>query len=291
MRAAIIVDQGTNPSLLKFTETKLFFDSKNECRDLVDDCFVASTVDQAIELANSLEEFDNIFIIQTGYFLTSYFLNTSTNWNKINIIDETNPGVIKYDPDTYIGFDRRCKYEPKSKQLYIVENMLRAILAARKSVYLENTEPVTTNADISKVEHLFGLASGWKTLHLAKTIGFENLKSITVYDFNPLQLEYAQDLHASPTIPITVKEYKNSIGKYQVPDWITQDLWSQWHNYPVTFKIIDLFQTPVFPPNSLVWISNVFRFEPTLFQYGWQEAKVAREKLHNANKDSIIIVK
>lgn len=291
MKAAIIVDQGTNLSLLKFTETKLFFDSKNKCRDLVDDCFVSPTVEQAVELANTLDAFDNIFIIHTGYFLTSYFLTTVKEWNRINIIQSTDPGVILYDPDTYIGFDKRCKYEPASKQLYIVENMLRAILAAKKSVYLENTELVTTDADIASVEHLFGLASGWKTLHLAKTIGFENLQSITVYDFNPLQLEYAQQLHASPTIPTVIEEYKNSIGQYQVPDWITQDLWTQWHNYPVQFKIIDLFQTPAFPPNSLVWISNVFKFEPTLFHYGWQVAKEAKEKLHNANKESIIITK
>jgi hypothetical protein len=289
MRAVIIVDAGTNPSLLKFTETKLFFDSNNQYRELVDDCFVAPTTNAAVELANTLVDFSTIFIIQSGYFLTSYFLNTVKLWPRVNIIKETDPGVIIYDSDTYIGFDHRCKYEPESKQLYIVENMLRAVLVAKKSVYLENTEPVTTAADIAGVKHLFGLASGWKTLHLANTIGFENLRSITVYDFNPIQLEYAKDLHASATIPTIIKEYKNSIGHYQVPIWINQELWQKWHNYPVEFKIIDLFKTPVFPPNSLVWISNVFKFEPTIFQYGWQAVKEAREKLHNANKDSIII--
>jgi hypothetical protein len=289
MRAAIIVDNGSNPALLRFTETKLFFDSKNQSRDLVDDCFITASTEAAVNLAETLTNFETIFIIQTGYFLTSYFLTTGKLWAKINIIKETDPGIIKYDSDTYIGFDRRCKYEPKSKQLYIVENMLKAILAAQKSIYLENTEPVTTKTNITGTDHLYGLASGWKTLHLAKTIGFENLKSITVYDFNPLQLAYAQELHSAPTVPTSVKEYKNSIGQYQVPGWINHELWQQWHNYPVEFKIIDLLKTPVFPPNSLVWISNVFKFEPTIFQYGWQYLKEARKKLHSANKTSIII--
>jgi hypothetical protein len=289
MRAAIIVDNGANTTLLRFTETKLFFDSKNQSRDLVDDCFVTTSTEAAVNLAETLTNFETIFIIQTGYFLTSYFLTTGKLWAKVNIIKETDPGVIKYDSDTHIGFDRRCKYEPNSKQLYIVENMLKAILAAKKSIYLENTEPITTKANITGVDHLYGLASGWKTLHLAKTIGFENLRSITVYDFNPLQLAYAQELHAAPTVPASIKEYKNTIGQYQVPGWINHELWQEWHNYPVEFKIIDLLKTPVFPPNSLVWISNVFKFEPTIFQYGWQYLKEARKKLHSANKTSIII--
>jgi hypothetical protein len=287
MRAAIIVDSGSNESLLRFTETKLFFDAKNQSRALVDDCFVVATKDQAMLLATTLTEFTTIFIIKSGYFLTSTFAKTHKTTQGIVVVEEVEGLVIKYDSDTYIGFNKRCKYPPTSKQLYIVENMLKSCLAARKSIYFENTESLS--CIVPQVEHLYGLASGWKTLHLAKSIGFENLKSITVYDLNPVQLSYAQQLHQSPTVPLSVADCKNKIGNYSVPDWIDDDLWNQWHSYPVQFEQTDLFQTPRFRPNSLIWISNVFKFEPTLFQYGWQKVKEAKTMLHNENKNSIII--
>ena len=287
MRAAIIIDPGSNNSLLRFTETKLFFDAKNQSRDLVDDCFTVATKDQARALATTLTEFKTIFIIESGYFLTSTFAEKYKATQGILMVEETEGLVIKYDSDTYIGFDKRCKYPPASKQLYIVENMLKSCLVAKKSIYFENTEELPKS--VPRVDHLYGLASGWKTLHLAKSIGFENLKSITVYDVNLLQLAYAQRLHQNPTIPFGVDDCKNKIGTYSVPDWLDNAMWSRWHNYPIQFKQIDLFQTPKFPPNSLVWISNVFKFEPTLFQYGWKRVKEAKKILHNENKDAIII--
>jgi hypothetical protein len=289
MRAAIIVDTGINESLLRFTETKLFFDAKNKNRNLVDDCFIAASESDALILANTLIKFETIFIIKSGYYLTTTFDHKHKTSKGIILVDEVEGSVIKYDPDTYIGFNKRCNYPPLSKQLYIVENMLKAIISAKKSVYLENTENLLASAPA--VDHLYGLASGWKTFHLAKLIGFENLKSITVYDINPLQLEYAKKLHASPTIPISVDDYKNKHGTYLVPDWITQELWDQWHSYPVKFEVIDLLSTPTqtFLSNSLIWVSNVFKFEPTIFQYGWQNIKEAKSRLLLATKASIII--
>jgi hypothetical protein len=289
MRAAIIVDTGISKSLLRFTETKLFFDAKNQNRDLVDDCFVAASEADALTLANTLTDFETIFIIKSGYFLTTTFDHEHKTSKGVILVEEVEGSVIKYDSDTYVGFNKRCKYPPLSKQLYIVENMLKAIISAKKSVYLENTE--TLLAFAPAVDHLCGLASGWKTLHLAKLIGFENLKSITVYDINPLQLEYAKKLHASPTIPQSVDDYTNKYGTYSPPTWIDQELWRQWHSYPVKFEIIDLLgvPTPTFLSNSLIWVSNVFKFEPTIFQYGWQNIKEAKSRLLLANKDSTII--
>lgn len=289
MRAAIIIDTGMNESLLRFTETKLFFDAKNQGRELVDDCFVAASESDALIFANTLTNFETIFIIKSGYFLTTAFDRMHRTTKGIILVNEVEGSVIKYNPDTYIGFNKRCNYPPMSKQLYIVENMLKAIISARKSVYLENTEGMLTSVPLA--DHLCGVASGWKTFHLATLIGFENLKSIIIYDINPLQLEYAKKLHASPTIPLSIDNYKNKHGTYSLPTWINQELWSQWHSYPVKFKIIDLLSTPTqtFPSNSLIWVSNVFKFEPTIFQYGWQNIKEAKSRLLLANKDSTII--
>ena len=57
----------------------------------------------------------------------------------------------------------------------------------------------------------------------------------------------------------------------------------------VDFKIIDLYDTPVFPENSLIWISNVFNYEATLFTYGYEKTIYAKNRLHEMNNNSIIV--
>ena len=101
--------------------------------------------------------------------------------------------IIKFAPDTYVGVTKRCEYPQGSKQLYIIENLLKTIIRSKELVYVDNTEPL----DLKNISatHLYGLASGWKTVDLARHIGLNNLESITVYDRNQTQLDYAKWLH------------------------------------------------------------------------------------------------
>jgi hypothetical protein len=142
--------------------------------------------------------------------------------------------------------------------------------------------------DVTAVRHLYGLASGWKTAHLAYQIGLDNLETITVYDANPHQLEWAKKLHRFEQLPDKLDVPYHHVGEYNVPDW-PNEWWADWHRYPVRFETIDLLSAPEFPENSLVWISNVFKFEPLIFNLGWQRLKKHKKDLLNANKKSIII--
>lgn len=287
MRTAIIIDQGNNESLLRFTETKLFFDAKNQIRNLVDDCVVVKDHFQAQQVIGT-DPKQTYFVIPTGAFLTTKFAEKFKHTTGVHWIGIDHELVIPFDPDTHVGFKKRSKYPSQSKQLYIIENMLRQIIAAKKNVYVENTEFFKLDINTSSVKHLFGLASGWKTPWLAKQIGLENLESITVYDANPTQLEWAKQLHSFKELPSSMQIPYNHVGKYNIPEW-TQDWWANWHNYSVQFQNIDLTSTPTFPKNSLVWISNVFKFEPLIFSIGWERLKELKKLLLDNNKESIII--
>jgi hypothetical protein len=283
MRIAIIIDDRKNESLLRFTETKLFFDAKNQSIDFFDDCVVVDTMDEAMGLVNDVDTF---VILNTGTFLTTTFRNNHKSLTDKVIIPKQN--IIKFDEDTYVGFSKRCKYPEGSKQLYIIENLLKTILRNKELVYLDNTESFTEFTQNPK--HLYGLASGWKTVDFARQIGLDNLESITVYDVNLKQLDHAIWLHKHNQLPASVPEYKHVCGEYNPPPAI-KDFWQQWHEFPVKFEHLDLFNTPKFPNNSAVWISNIFLYEPTIFKYGWKHCQEAKQRLINTNKESIIFTK
>jgi len=287
MKIAIIIDDGSNESLLRFTETKLFFDAKNVSREFVNDCVTVSSAKEAKAIIDSASE-HCYFVIPTGAFLTSGFCNKHKEFSGVAWVGLTDNLVIPYDSDTYVGFHKRCKYPERSKQLYIVENMLKSIIAAKRNVYVENTETSQLSTKVDSVKHLYGLASGWKTAHLACQIGLDKLESITVYDANPFQLEWAKYLHSFETLPDKLDIPYYHVGEYNVPDWANR-WWAQWHNYPVQFESIDLLSAPEFPKNSLVWISNVFKFESLIFNLGWEKLKNHKQDLLNLNKQSIII--
>lgn len=280
MRTAFIVNQTNNESLLRFTETKLFFDANNQATNFVSDCVIVDSIDKAMELAKA-----PAVILNTGEFLTTTYRNKNAGNNDI-LIASGDPDIIVFDLNTYIGFQKRCKYLHGSKQLYIIENLLKTCLRNKDLVYLDNTEEVGELPTIS-VQHLYGLASGWKTIQLAEIIGMDKLETITVYDLNLTQLNHARWLHENSVLPDTAPTYKNVCGEYQKR--ISAETWNRWHNYPVNFKQIDLFSIPNFPTNSLVWISNVFMYEPNIFKFGWNSCKEIKKRLIELNKDSIII--
>lgn len=282
MRTAIIINNIDNLPLLRFTETKLFFDAKNQSTNFVDDCIVVSSSEEANKLAKTL---DSAVILNTGDFLTTNF--RKHHQHTPGIIVAEGPDIIKFDSDTYVGFKKRCHYPQGSKQLYIIENLLKTCIRNRNLVYLDNTEDQDVALPNIPIRHLYGLASGWKTIVLAGAIGFENLESITVYDINLEQLNHAKWVHknvSATECPI----YKHVCGDYN-PNAITKELWEQWNSYPVRFEQINLFDTPQFLEQSLVWISNVFKYEPTIFDLGWEMCKNKKLALTEANKNSYII--
>ena len=285
MRTAFIIDTGINESLLRFTETKLFFNAKNQGINFVNSVEIVPTLDLAIQLANTV---DNAVILYTGDFITTNFIIKHKNTQGIIFATE-DLDVIKFDIDTYVGIKKKSQYQLGSKQLYIIENLLKTCLRNKTLVYLENTEDLNLEKiPNQQYQHLFGLASGWKTIELANYIGFEKLKSITVYDRNIEQLKHAQWLHSHLELPVNCLEYKNVCGTYN-PSCIDTEVWKNWNNFSVEFKEINLFDIPIFPPRSLVWVSNVFCYEPNIFDLGWKKCNNMRSQLIDSNKDSTIL--
>lgn len=275
MRTAIIVNEIDNPSLLRFTQTKLFFDANNQGIDFVQDCVVVDSEQNAFLLSKN---YSSCVILKTGDFLTTKFRIKHGKSTGLIIADTED--VIKFDNNTYVGFKKKSNYTRGSKQLYIIENLLKTCLRNKNLVYLDNTETILPVPD-KKYSHFYGLASGWKSIQIANNIGFEKLKTITIYDKNKNQLEHAKWIHENVN-DSKIPMYKNVCGEYN-PAAIDIDLWYKWKNYAVQFVKLDLFEIPKFNEHSLVWISNVFKYEPNIFNFGWEECKRKKKELFDRN--------
>lgn len=268
MPRAIIVNDCNNESLLRFTQTKLFFDAKNQGRPYFTDCVVVKDYKQADDMIQSHAD----VVLETGDFLTTNFFKHISRYAR------DSEHVIKFDKNIPIDFKAR-RYQQGSKQLYIVENLLKTCLRSKKLVYLDNNESIGNIKPTGK--HLYGLASGYKTVRYALEHNFE---TVTVYDYCERQLEFAQWLHSQKRLPDTVDVKPPTSGKYTVLDID----WERWHDTEVSFEKVNLFDLPKFPQESFIWVSNIFRYEPTIFEYGYDRVTTCKKELQNCNKDSII---
>ena len=239
MTKAIIVNDCDNYSLLRFTQTKLFFDAKNIGRPYFNDCVTVDNFNSAERIYNAGD-----VILQTGDFLTSAFFRQPIKYAK------DSEHVIKFDKTIPVDFKNR-RYEQGSKQLYIIENLLKVCIRSKKLLYLDNNENEGTIKPQGK--HLYGLASGYKT---AKYSLEHNFETVTVYDYCDRQLEFAEWLHSKTRLPNSVNVAQPTSGVYKVPDLD----WNRWHSTKVQFKKLDLFDNPVFPQDSFIWISNIYYF-------------------------------
>jgi hypothetical protein len=276
MHTVFIVDTHKNPGLLKFTETKVFFDAKNQAVDWADDCIIVDHTDQ-IQATSGI-------IINSGEFITTNFRR------KYNTVDSLidcrgDSDLILFTPEYNYNYAKKPPYEQGSKQLYILENLFKTVLKSKKLIYLENTESHTTTTD--QPRHFYGLASGWKSIKYVSEFGINSLDTITIFDKCKRQLEFQQYLHSCQQLPTQITVEPPVCGNYN-PSQEIIDFWPQWHQTRVRFEHIDLFDAPVFPEHSFIWISNVFKYEPTIFEIGWQQCKSARQRLFLLNELCII---
>jgi hypothetical protein len=276
MNKIFIVDKHKNPGLLRFTQTKLFFDATNQGINWANDCVVVADVDEILEASG--------IVINSGEFVTTTFRH------RYPIVDTLidargHADLIQFTPDYTYEMRKKPPYQTGSKQLYILENLYKVVLKSSKLVYLDNTEttlPATTDA-----QHFYGLASGWKSVQLIKNFGIDSFQSITIYDKCQRQLEYQQFLHSCAILPDTVDVLPPTYGEYKPPQDVI-DFWPTWHSTKVKFQLIDLFANPKFLDNSFVWISNAFMYEPNIFQIGWEKCKLAHHNLILQNKTCTI---
>jgi len=279
MRKAIIVNDTNNESLLRFTQTKCFWNAKNQGIDFFQDCVTVNNYDQANNIAKN-----NDVILEIGDFLTTDFRSYHKNTNKVVYAKDHQDLLIKFDKKIPIDFKKRY-YKPGSKQLYIIENLLKVCLKSKRLVYLNNNESRNIKKFDSKYKNFYGLASGWKTMLYVTANDFE---SVTVYDYCERQLEFAQWLHKQSTVPEIVSIDPPFSGDYLVTEKVKKN-WLKWHNTKVDWEIIDLMTIPTFKSNSIIWTSNVFHYEPTIFQLGYSAVKSIEKRFAEINHNSIII--
>lgn len=278
MNKIFIVDCYKNPKLLNFVQAKVFFNAKNEGIDWASDIEVVNHTSEIVDKSG--------IIINSNQFITTDFRKKYKSVD--TLVDARNdPDLINFDTDYDYIISHRPPFAAGSKQLYILENLYKVVLRSKKLIYLDNTEPVPTQL-LGSYKHFYGLASGWKSTSLVKHLGLNNLESITIYDKCVRQLEHQQFLHSCNQLPDTLTVDPPYCGEYLPPEDIKK-FWPQWSSSKVKFEVIDLFLTPVFPENSLIWISNVFKYEPTIFEYGWKECKDAKQRLIDRNKTCTII--
>jgi hypothetical protein len=276
MNKIFIVDEHKNPGLLRFTQTKLFFDATNQGTDWATDCVVVDSINDIVDSQG--------IVINSGEFVTSTFRHqhptTSTLLDARGHCD-----LIQFTPDYTYEVHKRPPYQAGSKHLYILENLYKVVLKSTKLVYLDNTESILSTT--TTAQNFYGLASGWKSVQLIKHFGIDSFESITIYDNCQRQLEYQKFLHGCATLPDTIDMPPPVYGEYSPPQDMI-DFWPTWHNTKVKFESIDLFADPKFLDNSFVWISNAFMYEPSIFRLGWEKCKLAKHNLITSNKTCLI---
>jgi hypothetical protein len=277
MNKIFIVDCYKNPGLLKFIQTKLFFNAKNKAVSWARDFEVVDSVSDITESVG--------IVINSNQFVTTTFRNKYPLVDKL-VDARGDLDLLEFDTDYDYVISNRPPFAPGSKQLYILENLYKVVLRSKKLVYLDNTELPTTIT--IKPKHFYGLASGWKSVSMIRDIGINQLESITIYDKCQRQLDYQKFLHSQPALPDSIDISPPTCGEYNPPADI-REFWQSWHNTKINFELLDLFNTPKFPDESLVWVSNVFHYEPTIFEYGWKECTSAKQRLLEHNKLCTII--
>jgi hypothetical protein len=229
-------------------------------------------------------------VINSGEIITDKFREKFPTAD--TLIDcRGDPTLVQFPPDyNYYDMDAPIPFDPGSIHHVILTNLQKMIRENKNQIYIENNEPYTSvHAD---VDHFYGLASGWKSIQLVRDLGIDLLKSITIYDVCERQLEYQKYLHSCSTLP-ALEDLEFNIdppveGTYDPPDEL-KEFWPTWHAADVKFKLLNLIETQIFPENSFVWISNAFKYEPNVFELGWQTCRTAKDRLLKLNKSCIFI--
>ena len=203
MRTAIIVDDAPNNiSLLKFTQTKLFFDAYNVGHNYFQDCKTVSSYEEAEKIAKG-----NDVILETGDYLTTSFRNKHKHADKI-VYARDNEEIYKFKKNLPIDYATIFKeLDKKSKQRFIIENMFKVVVKAKNKIWLQQTEQ-SRIPYYKECKHFYGLASAWKSmLHCVE----HDYETYTIYDFCEPQLELAKALQSQMSLPEDL-EIKNAYG-------------------------------------------------------------------------------
>lgn len=281
MRTAIIINDTNNLSLLNFTQTKLFYDAYHQDIGLFKDCATVKSYSQAKQIAKG-----NDIVLEIGHVLTPEFIDRHTYSSEV-VYTKDQPDVIRFDKDQPMDEKSMLKESLKPDMNYkgiLISKLLRLIKQSSNIIFLSNTEQsdIQYNANC---KHFYGLASGFKSMmHCIK----HPYETITVFDNCDRQLNFAKALHSQMSLPLDCHVDEPVFGKWNPPQEV-KDSWHIWHSMDVKFEKINLLKTPIFPKHSLVWMSNVFGWEPNIYRYGYDKLKYLENQLAETNSECIFV--
>ncbi len=280
MRTAIIVDDTKNSSLLRFTQTKLFFNEHNRMTHMFDHCETVPTYEEAMRIAKG-----NDIVLEVGEVLSQEFIDEHRDITEIVYTRDQN-GVIKFDKQ--VPMDRKSimtqilEAENDQKKI-LLSKILLMHQSSQNRIYLKQTEQPNIPYH-EECKHFYGLASGWKSMmHCVK----HDYETYTIYDNCEPQLELAEALQSQMSLPEKL-EVENANALWNPPQEV-KDNWHIWHSMNVKFEKINLLDNPIFPKHSLVWISSVFNWEPHLYEHGYDKLKYLEKQLAENNSECILI--
>jgi hypothetical protein len=88
------------------------------------------------------------------------------------------------------------------------------------------------------------------------------------------------------SLPLDYQIDEPVMGPWNPPQKVI-DSWHIWHSMDVKFQKINLLEIPIFPKHSLVWISNVFGWEPNIYRY--DKLKYLENQLAETNSECIFV--
>ena len=270
MRTSIIVDNIKDETWLKFTQTKLFFDEGNIITNMFDHCVTVDSYTTAKKIAKG-----NDIVLDSGTFLTEKFVSKHRNSSEI-VYAKDDEDVIKFDTSVH-----PMSYLNTSE---VVNSLYWMVQTSRDRIWLEQTQQHEIPFH-QECKHFYGLASGWQSMMHCVTHQYE---TVTLFDYCQRQVDFSKALHSQMSLPEDLPVDEPVTGNWKPPQ-IVKDNWSKWHSMDVNFKKINLLDTPIFPKHSLVWVSNVFNYEPTLFEHGYEKIRYLEKQLAENNSECILV--
>ena len=275
MNTVFIIDEGVNPSLVRFTQCKLWYNYENQATMWVKDCHVVKDISEVWA--------DDCIVIASGDYCTTGIREDYVNVKGINDLRSL-PGLLKFDKNYEYRTDKKPPYKQGDKQLYIIQNLYKTVIKSRNLIYLSNTDDITCTVTN---KHFYGLASGFKSIQYLMENGIDKFEQITIFDNCQRQLDFAQHLHSLSELPYTLTVDMPYYGEFS-PSQEIRDYWPTYHKANIKFEKIDLFQAPTLLPDSFITASNIFTYEPNIFLHGWNKCKEAYNQLVKNNPDSTI---
>ncbi len=275
MNYVYIVDTYNNPSLLRLTQAKVWYNYENKSTRWVKDCFTIKHIDEV--------KHKDAVIINSGDYAPIGIREDYINVTGIHDLRAL-PGMIRFNPDHEYNTNKHPPYKRGDKQLYIIENLYKSVIQSRNLIYLENTDNILCQTDH---KNFYSPASGFRGVEFLIANDIDQFDNIIIYDRCKRQLDFAKWLHAQSVLPDSVNIELPYYGKY-APSKAVRDFWPRYHKKNIQFLELNLFDKPTFLKDSFINASNIFTYEPNIFVHGWDKCKQSRSELVINNSTSTI---